>query len=1109
MNFPTAKTAGYDTAGLLRARARVWRRGAFKGAVAIIATGVVAATCVDYLARLPRERSDAKRSYWDRVGLGANFAWTALTGSLTAPSENIPKSKLPVAEIYLPGAKLDALNRALPKSGREFQTGLVRIDGKVHKAKLRYRGDSINHWSFPQKSWRVRLSRGKFVRGMSELNLYLPRTPDQVSDVIGYEFARRMGLQLVPEANFVQLRLNRRFDGTRVLLEQVTQNFLSVRERVPGKIFVGDASTEQIYDAGRRPHLFKDASVWEVDQPRIDRGSADSRDFDVLEIKPLIEALNAPLTTSELKHRLEQVIDVQETLRYMALLSIVGSVHIDDTHNQKWYLDPERGRLVPIVWDTAAFMWPKNKKVDTDSNLLFRKLLTIPEYREQKNRYILEALDGPLELTKVERFIDETAEKLKSDVLANPLKLKAMNGRVSLVTNQEWSESVEGLKSIIRDRFQHLRARLNDAKISYSISTEDNQSVVVVSTTAHAPTQIEGLLLKFGRHHAGEKVQVKGQNWHEEAVVDGEGNLTVPLKREFSADRGLNQEGKKLEVVAGTYELSISAPVKEVEFLQPTNSFTGSRAEVKRVDSLERGSTAPNQAEETKIFSGEVEVRGDLLLTGDVEIKPGTTFRMKQGASIVIASGRVKAVGTKESPIIIEGLDALPWGVVALTEGTEAQLRYVRIKRGSYDLVQGAHYQAPLSVHNSHVTISDSEFSDSTISAVHSDVTLSRVHLSGVAKHFIQEKASKITTNDVVIDEDQPVLKSSLADRDAAGTLPRSEREFKYGVKGRELDFQSFAIKISEALKEATRTTEGWHAPAYTHTNFWPSEVTGEEPAYLDIYFDTDDGVNAKHGISYRLRYRFNSIKSHNNYLRYPDRAEFWPYRVEFQAKTGRVAKADGFAAVDEARFEFRRQSKPFGAERLPPPSPWALEEYIHHAQTGTFKGIVTTPGKSVASYLRGFYPERGEYLMKPKTVVLTRRNRQHLNIQSPWGSGPNPEQSYIITLDDAHYYSFEDYISVVRSQGKATKELIPVGKALEIEVEFERNVSDKLDKEIEAAAREGRSDERAKLEEAREAFFKDQVRIMEVIRDRARRDELDIVPVVESKFAQSSKASR
>ena len=67
---------------------------------------------------------------------------------------------------------------------------------------------------------------------------------------------------------------------------------------------------------------------------------------------------------------------------------------------------------------------------------------------------------------------------------------------------------------------------------------------------------------------------------------------------------------------------------------------------------------------------------------------------------------------------------------------------------------------------------------------------------------------------------------------------------------------------------------------------------------------------------------------------------------------------------------------------------------------------------------------------MSPKLGLLTKRNRMHFNCKNPFGSGPNPEQLFIITLDRVY----------------CEHGCIDRKNLLEIEIERERNTSTILD---------------------------------------------------------------
>jgi hypothetical protein len=144
-----------------------------------------------------------------------------------------------------------------------------------------------------------------------------------------------------------------------------------------------------------------------------------------------------------------------------------------------------------------------------------------------------------------------------------------------------------------------------------------------------------------------------------------------------------------------------------------------------------------------------------------------------------------------------------------------------------------------------------------------------------------------------------------------------------------------------------------------------------------------------------------------------------------------------------------------------------------------------------------------------PSAVLLTDRFRQHLDIKSPYGSGPNPEQSYIITLDATRIYKGDTYMQLYHAGKFADKnfpELEPDATLLEVEVEFERNVSDVLDKKIQAAEKAGDIKEKERLQEILNAFLSDQERIMTTVSDYFAKKGIEFKPIGMSKYVQSMK---
>jgi hypothetical protein len=181
----------------------------------------------------------------------------------------------------------------------------------------------------------------------------------------------------------------------------------------------------------------------------------------LLEVLPI--AANEP---ERFKTAIEKVLDVQTTLRYMAYLEIVGSIHADETHNQRYFFDLRTQKLKPIVWDPVAYYREKIDGIDFAPNGLFQALLQIPEYREEKNRCVWEAIHGALSPGRVAQLIEDSADSVRKEILASPQKVYTFGANLDMMPNSEWESSVHELVEKSRARSEVLRSALRKISIS-------------------------------------------------------------------------------------------------------------------------------------------------------------------------------------------------------------------------------------------------------------------------------------------------------------------------------------------------------------------------------------------------------------------------------------------------------------------------------------------------------------------------------------------------------------------------------------------------------------------------------------------------------------------
>jgi len=83
--------------------------------------------------------------------------------------------------------------------------------------------------------------------------------------------------------------------------------------------------------------------------------------------------------------------------------------------------------------------------------------------------------------------------------------------------------------------------------------------------------------------------------------------------------------------------------------------------------------------------------------------------------------------------------------------------------------------------------------------------------------------------------------------------------------------------------------------------------------------------------------------------------------------------------------------------------------------------------------------------------VLVTNRVRVHLDVETRYGTGPNPDQAFIISIDRTDIFDGQQYLEFLARpfQGQASHPTA-LGTLHELEIEFERNVSTKIDELIE-----------------------------------------------------------
>ena len=1121
-----------------RATRRVWLRRAPKIFIFTVLLVVSALSFFRYLSNIPRERFAHGYTYLERVWLGAEKVVRMTALKMSAHHEDLKNTELPVVELYVRGKRLDRLKDALPTTNVKSEKAKIRLGDERYSGKVRFKGDSMNHWAFPNKSWRVELEDGDFYRGMQTFNLNVPRVDNQIANWLGYNLAGEVEGLLSPFAENVHFRLNRLFDGIRLFLEQPNQDMLARRYLPAGKIFVGDISSEQVYGAIPRKKLYSDLTAWSVDGP--------GNDLHRGELELLINTLHEDENPYLFYDRLTSIVDVEALAKFMALLELVGSVHVDETHNGKLYFHPHIGKFIPIVWDTVAYMWGDEFDLDIGVNKLFRSMIQNPAFRDLKDRFLWKFIEEALPSEKILSKIDLEMSRIRRDLYASPYKLKANDKGIRHLSNREVEEAVSRLRKNVVARENRIRNRMGATEVEYRIvnGERSDERIVLLRINSAAGFEFERFRISFanqpsqspvvtrvGLEGLGDHLSLKG------ALIDNSPILGKQVRDQVYdvsvSDRLLSKRryvgAKSAEVVPAIYRYKISnipenaRPVIEVI---GKNAITGIKASGYSTDSipLDAGNRrysvwwTPNKFRtgESRKLSGRVRLTETLQLTpyDSLYVAPGTEILLEKGVSILLDGASVHFDGTAEQPIVMRAAEeGVRWGTLALRNVENGSFSHVIFEDSSFLLHDYVRYEGAFAVHGGAVEMDHISVRGNYPSVKSGRLTLRSSKIESPFPFSVKSEHGVVREIETVHEQIPSLHSHSIVDQMALGTAPRAEREFKFSLQmpwQESPKLMKVASKIRKALERRSHDKTVWQAPQYLDSEYYV-DSKAEEFLYRDIYFDTPELLAYKNQISYRLRNRFKDRKSYKEHVKRQDWVALWPYRLEFQAKVNRRELGNGFSTVDEARFEFRDVSAPFSVKNQPPDRPWDLDEFIPYFQSGNFQGMDTYPAYKVMQALEGQY--EGESLsVIPKLVLITERYRQHLNIPSEFGSGPNPEQAFIISLDKSDIYDAKGYLEFLKSKREGLKYFGKpqfYGSLLEIEIEFERNVSDVLDQRVEEAKTLAKSEEVKRLEEVRDAFLSDQQAIMQVVDEELIQEGIEVIPASKSKYVQMVELSQ
>ncbi|MDD3813704.1 MAG: CotH kinase family protein [Desulfocapsaceae bacterium] len=659
--------------------------------------------------------------------------------------------------LFVPESNLAKLDSNLPHSGLDEYVEGGLWDGKrLHKVKVRYRGDFLPHWGFFKKSLRIKTKKSSLFEGMRAFNINSPKGAFQLHDYLAYRLADYLKL-LTPHSEMVQLTLNGKTQGLYLLLEQLEELTLRRHGRMPGDMYAGELIGKDSY-AGVNQQVFDHPGLWKKISINNHYPESSHKPLELL-----AQLVNAP-SSEEIQDQLSNLLDLEAWARFSAFETLAQTFHYDETHNWRLYYDPMLSKFEPIIWDPIAWVeWPTGSGKDISFEVirtkLHKALFKNADFLRIRQNVLEEFFKSGLD----KKFLSETDQVIAAikPVIANDPNLHYSQKRIE----SRMRERRLHIEEVFEDVQEQLL--LPPGQVSFSLNPEGVNFLI----TGRRP--VNRTFLIYEQPLKGD-ITATLNYWEngrkiEKDVTGGLNVRGVRLELDIPLISGMKIKEEEsvfqnhLEILPGYYELKISGVPIENKLYEILVDRGGDQQEHANLEkSIQRYSFNDLyeivHSQPLKIatrWKGDIEVAGVQEIFSELIIEPGTTLHMKPGATIILHN-RLLAEGTAEKPIRFlpasEGQE--PWGALVLkgSGANSSRISYSEFAGGSGLKGDLFEYTAMLSVHDvDGVEVNNCLFRDSHLTDDMVHVVYSQVHVSNSRFERALMDALDIDISDAVI----------------------------------------------------------------------------------------------------------------------------------------------------------------------------------------------------------------------------------------------------------------------------------------------------------------------------------------------------------------------
>lgn len=240
---------------------------------------------------------------------------------------------------------------ALIKGEDDFVSARISLGERQLPAKIRLKGDLLDHLRGDKWSFRIELKGENSLLGMKRFSVHRPETRNHIWEWIALQLMQQEGL-IALRYQFVELTVNGENRGIYALEEHFEKRLIENNQRREGPILKFDMTEWQQERLGYEGRALPGSGEYYSNPIDLFEGSRLLADSALAE---QFRAAHAKLQGFRLgKLKATEVFEVEAFATFIALCDMLGAQHALNTHQFRFYYNPLTTKLEPVPYDHNA-----------------------------------------------------------------------------------------------------------------------------------------------------------------------------------------------------------------------------------------------------------------------------------------------------------------------------------------------------------------------------------------------------------------------------------------------------------------------------------------------------------------------------------------------------------------------------------------------------------------------------------------------------------------------------------------------------------------------------------------------------------------------------------